>query len=101
MKLVAHFILGGLFIAVSTLTFAAGTSLDANWICTTNASSSTVDTDKAADDKMAKTAGSATDSFAFASSNCRDCTEINCEVQTPTTTDGSSSTNGTSNGTSD
>lgn len=52
-----------------------------SWICTTNASSSEVEKDKAADDKMAKTAGSAASTFAFAAENCRDCTKITCEVK--------------------
>lgn len=66
----------------STFVFAAGTTdLTSKWICTTNASSSDVAADKTADEQMKNTAGSAADSFAFATSNCRDCTKITCEVQ--------------------
>lgn len=60
---------------------ASATDLTAHWTCTTNASSSDVEADKAADDKMANTKGSAADSFAFAAKNCRDCTKITCEAQ--------------------
>ncbi|MCP0913324.1 MULTISPECIES: hypothetical protein [Legionella] len=69
----------------SSASFAADTvaktDMNTKWICTTNASSSDVADDKAADDKMANQAGSASDSFAFAAKNCRDCTKITCEVQ--------------------
>lgn len=70
------------FVIASSVAFSATkTDLNAKWICTTNASSSDVAEDKAADDKMANTQGSAADSFAFTAKNCRDCTKITCEVQ--------------------
>ncbi|KTD56590.1 hypothetical protein Lsan_2750 [Legionella santicrucis] len=72
----------GFFIIASSVGFSAtNTDLNAKWICTTNASSSDVAGDKAADDKMANTQGSAAQSFAFAAKNCRDCTKITCEIQ--------------------
>jgi hypothetical protein len=55
------------------------TSLDEKWTCTTNASSSDIDADKTADDYMAQAQGSASKTFDFAASNCRDCTRITCE----------------------
>lgn len=70
------------FILGSCASFAATkTDMSSKWICTTNASSSDVAADKAADDKMANTAGAADQSFAFAAQNCRDCTKITCEVK--------------------
>jgi hypothetical protein len=70
------------FLLGSCVSFAATqTDMSAKWICTTNASSSDVDADKAADDKMANTAGSAAESFTFAAQNCRDCTKITCEAK--------------------
>ena len=80
-------LIAGLFVFGSTASMAAlmapntKTALDASWICTTNASSSSVDADKASDDKMAKSSGSAAETFAYAASNCRDCTKITCEAQ--------------------
>lgn len=72
----------GFFIIASSVAFSATkTDLHAKWICTTNASSSNVAGDKAADDKMANTQGSAAKSFAFAAKHCRDCTKITCERQ--------------------
>ena len=65
----------------TSTTMTTGTSMDSKWICTTNASSSDVAADKAADDQMAKVQGSAVKSFEFASQHCRDCTKITCEVQ--------------------
>ncbi len=65
---------------LSSTTDSKTTSLDSNWTCTTNASSSSVEADTAADKQMSETAKSATDAFAFASTNCRDCTKITCEV---------------------
>lgn len=55
--------------------------MNEKWICTTNASSSERTDDKSADDKMANTQGTAAESFAFAAKNCRDCTQIKCEVK--------------------
>ena len=75
------FTVGALFIAASQIGFAAGqTDLTKNWTCTTNASSSSVATEKAADDKMADNKVSIQNAFGFAASNCRDCTKITCEV---------------------
>ncbi len=66
----------------SAFAFAASaTDMSSKWICTTNASSSDLAADKAADDHMSNTAGSAADSFSFAANNCRDCTKITCEAQ--------------------
>lgn len=74
-------IIGCLVLGSSTL-FAAGTTdLNVNWRCTTNASSSDVATDKAADDLMANGKDGAVKSFEFAAKNCRDCTKITCEVK--------------------
>lgn len=83
MKGIIKLIVVGFFaITASTSMAAASTGMDTNWICTTNASSSSVDADKAADDQMAKTAASAQDAFSFAAANCRDCTKITCVAQT-------------------
>jgi hypothetical protein len=66
----------------TSFVFAASvTDMTSKWICTTNASSSDVAADKSADEQMKNTAGSASDSFAFAAKNCRDCTKITCEAQ--------------------
>lgn len=71
-----------LFILGTSAGFAATkTDMNSKWICTTNASSSDVAQDKAADDKMANTQGAAAQSFSFAAQNCRDCTKITCEVK--------------------
>lgn len=67
--------------SISMAASAAKTELDSRWICTTNASSSAVNSSKAADDKMAKTQASVVHAFTFAKANCRDCTKITCEVQ--------------------
>ncbi len=74
---------GSLVFAASTATAMSDTktAMDSHWICTTNASSSSLEADKAADNQMANSAKSSTDAFAFASANCRDCTKITCEVQ--------------------
>lgn len=85
MKVIINSLVAVFFILASSASMAANTAMDVNWICTTNASSSDVEADKAADDKMAKTASSALDAFTFASTNCRDCTKITCEVQEPST----------------
>ncbi|WP_454783543.1 hypothetical protein [Legionella sp. WA2022007384] len=66
------------FILSSNVGFSA-TDMNTNWNCTTNASSSDVAADKAADDQMANKQGPVADSFAFAAKNCRDCTKITCE----------------------
>ena len=66
----------------SAVAFAAnGTDVTSNWICTTNASSSELAADKAADEQMKTGAAAASDAFSFAQKNCRDCTKITCEVQ--------------------
>ncbi|TAL64460.1 MAG: hypothetical protein EPN84_03330 [Legionella sp.] len=70
----------GLFLIASSSFAVTTTSLDSNWTCTTNASSSDVPSDKAADKQMSETPKSASDAFALASKNCRDCTKITCEV---------------------
>lgn len=59
---------------------ASATDLTTKWTCTTNASSSELEADKAADKLMAESPKSAVDSFAFAAQNCRDCTKITCEA---------------------
>lgn len=74
--------LAGISLVLMSSTLFAATSLDSNWICTTNASSSEVAADKAADKQSADSARSAADAFAAASTNCRDCTQITCEVKT-------------------
>ena len=72
----------GFFILGSSISFAATqTDMNSKWICTTNASSSDVAADKAADDQMSNSQGSAAKSFAFAAQNCRDCTKITCEAK--------------------
>ncbi|MDR3504388.1 MAG: hypothetical protein P4L79_17610 [Legionella sp.] len=70
-----------LVLGTSSMYAASATDLTKNWVCTTNASSSDVTTDKAADEQMAKTQNSATSSFDFAAKNCRDCTKITCEAK--------------------
>jgi len=72
---------GVLVLTASTGIAATKTGLHSHWICTTNASSSSVDTDKKADDKLAKTEASAASAFASATAHCRDCTKITCAVQ--------------------
>lgn len=59
---------------------ATTTSLSANWVCTTNASSSSVEAEQAADKDMAENAKSAAEAYALATKNCRDCTKITCSV---------------------
>ena len=82
MKRISSLLIGASFIVMSSAGMAAAvTSLDANWICTTNASSSSLEADKANDKLMSETAKSATDAFSFASQNCRDCTKITCEIK--------------------
>ncbi len=73
-------ILLGLFLGTSVFA-ASSTDMGSKWICTTNASSSDVQADKDADDKMAKQQDSASNAYAFAAQNCRDCTKITCEAQ--------------------
>ena len=65
----------------SSVYAASVTDMNSKWICTTNASSSDVASEKAADEKLANTQSSASNAFAAAAQNCRDCTKITCEVQ--------------------
>ena len=82
MKGILNLIVAWIFvITASTGMAATKTGLHSHWICTTNASSSSVDSDKKTDDKMAKTEESAAAAFATATAHCRDCTKITCEVQ--------------------
>lgn len=81
MKSLFKILMGGVFAMSSTYVLAASTTdMSKNWTCTTNASSATTDSDKAADDKLANTKGSAASSFSSAAQNCRDCTKITCEM---------------------
>lgn len=80
MKSISSLLLAAGLVLMSSVALAKTTSLDANWTCSTNASSSSVDADKAADKEMSGTAKSAVDAYAFAAKNCRDCTKITCEA---------------------
>ena len=72
----------GVLFMFSNWTFAQSkTNIDAGWVCTTNASSSSVKADKDADDEMANVKKSAKDAFLFAADNCRNCNSIECEVK--------------------
>lgn len=75
--LITTFLISGSSFAVA----ASATDMTTKWICTTNATSSSMAADKEADDQMAKTSGSAADSFAYATKYCRDCTKITCEAK--------------------
>ena len=82
MKKIILSLIGSSLILASTGNFAANkTDMMSKWICTTNASSSDVVSDKTADDKMAKNATSVSAASNFAQQNCRDCTKITCEAQ--------------------
>ncbi|AMP90204.1 hypothetical protein [Legionella pneumophila] len=82
MKNILLSLIGSSFIIVSANGFATSkTDMEANWICTTNASTSEVASDIAADKQMSTTALPATKAFSFAAENCRDCTKITCEVK--------------------
>lgn len=70
-----------LILGTSSVYAVSTTDVTRNWVCTTNASSSDVASDKAADEQMAKSHNSAASSFDFATKNCRDCTKITCEVK--------------------
>ena len=76
-------ILSGFLLLSATVAIAdtTKTATDTNWICTTNASSSSIQADQDADKQMADTKKSAAEAYAFAVMNCRDCTKITCEVQ--------------------
>jgi hypothetical protein len=75
------FILSLLILSAFSAFAEKQTNMNANWICTTNASSSKNQSAKAADDLMAKTTGNAVDSFVFAAKNCRNCTKITCKTK--------------------
>lgn len=81
MKKITSLVLGTSLLIASATGFAV-TAMDSKWMCTTNASSSSVEADQAADNQMQKNAKSAAEAYAFAAKNCRDCTKITCEVQT-------------------
>jgi len=83
MKGILTFVIGCFFIFSASTSMAANakTIMDGQWLCTTNASSATNDTDKNADKSMANNQQSAVAAFAFATQNCRDCTKITCEFQ--------------------
>ena len=82
MKNIVLSLIGGSLILVSASSFAVSkTDMDAKWICTTNASTSEVASDIAADKQMSMTATSAAKAYSFAAANCRDCTKITCEAQ--------------------
>ena len=69
-----------LVLSSSTVFAASQTDMTKNWICTTNASTSDVAAQKAADEQMSKAKGSAAAGFNNATQNCRDCTTITCKV---------------------
>ena len=82
MKNIRNVIVAGFLMITATSSMAATkTVVDSSWLCATNASTSAVATEIAADEKMKNTSASAADAFAFALSNCRDCTKITCEAQ--------------------
>ena len=79
MKKIILALIGSSLLLLSAGSFAASkTDMDSKWICTTNASSSDAAEDQAADKQMSTAQGSASKSFSFASTNCRDCTKITC-----------------------
>lgn len=51
------------------------------WICETNASSSSNESDKMADETMSKSPKKGKEAFDFAMKHCRDCTKITCTVE--------------------
>lgn len=81
MKKITAMLIGVGLSALAFTSIAATTSLDNNWTCKTNASSSSVASDKEADKQMSESAKSAGEAFAYAAKNCRDCTKITCEAQ--------------------
>jgi hypothetical protein len=85
MKKYLSFMALAVCIASSPMLSAAtpSTPVNVNWTCTTNASSSSLAADKAADLQMKDGAKSAVSAFAFAVANCRDCTKITCESNNP------------------
>jgi hypothetical protein len=81
MKNIISLLIGGSLILATSVGFAAAkTDVNTNWTCSTNASSAATDAEKAADEKMAKS-GSAAKSYKYALQNCRDCTQITCQVK--------------------
>lgn len=81
MKRISSKIIGaGLFLIASVSMAATVTSLDTNWTCKTNASSSSIASEQAADKQMSESPKSASEAFAFTAKNCRDCTKITCEA---------------------
>ena len=72
---------GSLFLASASSFAVSKTDMSDKWICTTNASTSEVASEIAADKQMSTTATSAAKAFAFAADNCRDCTKITCAPQ--------------------
>lgn len=81
MKRISSLLVGTTLILASSISMAtAVTSLDSNWTCSTNASSSSVESDKAADKDMSEKHRSAAAAYAQAAKNCRDCTKITCEA---------------------
>jgi hypothetical protein len=75
-------LIGSGLILLSASTFAASkTEMNDKWMCTTNASTSEVASEIAADKQMSTTSMSAAKAYLFAVENCRDCTKITCEVQ--------------------
>ena len=82
MKILSTIVCGTLMLVASTGFAVTKTDMDATkWICTTNASSSDVEADKAADKQMADVGSSSAKAYEFAAQNCRDCTKITCEVK--------------------
>lgn len=82
MKHILLSLIGCSLIFASICSFAAGkTDMETNWVCSTNASSSDVASDVAADKLMSTHATSASKAYALATENCRDCNKITCEVQ--------------------
>lgn len=82
MKNILMSLIGSSVILVSASSFAVSkTDMDAKWICTTNASTSDVTSDVAADKLMSTHATTAKKAYEMAAENCRDCTKISCEVQ--------------------
>lgn len=82
MKTTLLSLIGSGLVLISATSFAVShTDMEANWICTTNASTSEVAAEIAADKQMSTTATSSVKAFAYAAENCRDCTKITCEAQ--------------------
>lgn len=72
---------GGLILLSASSFAATKTEMNDKWICTTNASTSEVASEIAADKQMSTNSMSAAKAYSFAAENCRDCTKITCEVQ--------------------